>query len=83
LPVRYEDLGSPKTYHQLSKFLETSAFDYQMHVGKVKDAANKTDPTATLIRQRIEALHPRIVAATCEVRTAYGYSRAAHPQGVR
>jgi len=27
-PVRYEDLGNPATYHQLSKFLETSSFNY-------------------------------------------------------
>jgi hypothetical protein len=83
LALRYEDLGSPKTYHKLSKFLETSSFDYQKHIGKVKDAANKTDPTANLIRQRIEVLHPRIIAATGDVRTAYGYSRAARPHVVR
>jgi hypothetical protein len=80
LPLRYEDLGSPRTYRKLSRFLGTAAFNYQSHVDKVKDASNKTDPTALLIRQRIEFLQPRIAAATCEGRAAYGYSSAAHLQ---
>ena len=74
LPLRYEDLTNPKTYRELAKFLETSSFSFQSHVNKVKDAANKSDPTALLIRERIEFLRPQIAAATCQVRAAYGYS---------
>jgi len=74
LTLRYEDLGDPKTYRELSKFLETSPFNFQSHVNKVKDAANKSDPTALLIRERIEFLRPQIAAATSEARAAYGYS---------
>lgn len=73
LSLRYEDLGSPKTYQQLSKFLETSGFNYQSHVSKVKDAANKSDPTARLIRQRMQFLQPQILAATSGARASYGY----------
>ena len=74
LPLRYEDLANPKTYRELSKFLETSPFNFQSHVNKVKDAANKSDPTALLIRERIEFLRPQIAVATCQARAAYGYS---------
>ncbi len=71
--MHYEDLASAQTYRELASFLETSSFDYQRIVGKVKDASNKTDPTALLIRSRMELLEPRIVAATCKAREAYGY----------
>jgi hypothetical protein len=77
LQLRYEDLGNSRTYQRLSKFLQTSAFDHRSHVGRVKDASNKTDPTAVLIRRRMEALQPQIAAATGEMRAAYGYSHAA------
>ena len=70
LRLRYEDLGQSKTYRELSKFLDTSSFAYQSHTGKVKDASNKSDPTARLIRQRIEFLQPQIAAATCGARAA-------------
>lgn len=76
LQLRYEDLGSAKTYQKLSKFLETSAFDHRSHVGRVKDASNKTDATAILIRRRMETLQPQIAAATGDMRAAYGYSHA-------
>ena len=79
LSLRYEDLASPKTYHDLSRFLETSSFNYKSHVSKVKDPSNKTDPTALLIRRRIEFLQPQIAAATCNVRAAYGYSSPIAP----
>jgi hypothetical protein len=77
LSLCYEKLASPQTYRELSRFLETSPFKYQSHIGNVKDAANKADPTALLIRQRIDYLQPQIAAATCDVRAAYGYSSAA------
>jgi hypothetical protein len=80
LSICYEDLRDPETYHELSRFLETSRFNYQSHIGKVKDPANKTDPTAVLIRQRIEFLKPQIAALTCEARAAYGYSALADSQ---
>ncbi len=84
LALHYEDLGGPKAYHQLSRFLETSSFDYRSHVEKVMDASNKTDPTAVLISRRIEFLQPQIAAATSEARKAYGYSRAMPPlSGIR
>lgn len=74
LRLRYEDLGDPDTYRELSQFLETSSFDYKKQLGKVKDAANKTDPTALLIRQRMELLQPRIAQLTRDARAAYGYA---------
>ena len=80
LSLRYEDLGSAGTYQKLADFLETSSFDYARHIGQVKDASNKTDPTASLIARRIQALHRRIAAATSDAREAYGYTRAAHPR---
>jgi hypothetical protein len=81
LPLRYEELGSARTYQKLARFLETSSFDYARHISQVKDASNKTDPTARLITRRIEFLHPQIAAATSDAREAYGYSRATHPPG--
>jgi hypothetical protein len=80
LTRRYEDLGGPKTYQKLSNFLNTSSFDYQKHIGKVKDPSNKTDPTAALIRRRMDFLQPQIATATAEARAAYGYSSFAHPR---
>ena len=77
--VRYEDLGNPATYHQLSKFLETSSFQYQGLTEKVKDASNKTDLTALLIQRRLASLRPQIEAATRDARAAFGYSSAAQP----
>jgi len=77
LPLRYEDLASPKTYHELSRFLEAAPFNYQSHVDRVKDASNKTDPTALLIQQRIAYLQPQITATTRDALAAYGYSSAA------
>jgi len=74
LALRYEDLASSETYRELSAFLETSPFDYQSRIRKVKDASNKTDATAVLIRQRIEFLQPQIATATSAARAAYGYS---------
>lgn len=56
--LRYENLGDPDTYQKLSRFLDTSSFDYQSQIGRVKDASNKTDPTAVLIRQRMDFLVP-------------------------
>jgi hypothetical protein len=79
LPVRYEDLGNPTTYHKLAIFLKSQSFDYKSHVGKVKDASSKADPTALLIRRRIEFLQPQIASATCGGRTAYGYSSTVSP----
>lgn len=76
LRLRYEDLGSPDTYQHLSDFLAASSFDYQTHLAKVKDASNKTDATAVLIRRRIELLQPQIAEATCAARAAYSYSGA-------
>jgi Sulfotransferase family len=80
LQLQYEELGSPQAYQKLSTFLETSPFDYQRHLGKVKDASNKTDPTAVRVRQRIEQLQPQIADATCEGRAAYGYASAVLPR---
>jgi hypothetical protein len=73
--VRYEDLGHANLYPQLAKFLNTSLFDYRKITAR-KDASNKTDPTALLIRRRIQLLHREIAATTCEVRSAYGYPSA-------
>ena len=73
LSLRYEDFGSSETYRKLATFLETSSFDYESHLVRVKDASNKTDAMAVLIRQRIEFLQPQIAAATRDVRAAYGY----------
>jgi hypothetical protein len=73
-PVHFEDLGNPITYHQLSQFLETSSFNYQSQVEKVKDASNKTDLTALLIQRRIAFLRPQIEAATWGARAVFGYS---------
>lgn len=73
LLLRYEDLGSPEIYQKLSGFLGASSFDYQSHVDKVKDASNKIDPTAALIRSRIQLLHPQIAITTREGKAAYGY----------
>ena len=72
LSLCYEKLASPQTYRELSRFLETSPFKYQSHIGNVKDASNKADPTALLIRQRIDSLQPQIAAATRDVRAAFG-----------
>ncbi len=80
LPLRYEDLRSPQTYQQLSDFLETSSFDYAGHIRKVKDASNKTGPTAVLIRRRMQLLEPQIANATREARAAYGYLDIAQPE---
>jgi hypothetical protein len=74
LAIRYEDLGSSETYQGLAGFLETASFNFQGPVDKVKDASNKTDPTARLIRQRIELLQPQIAIVTREAQAAYGYS---------
>lgn len=74
LALRYEDLGNPKLYLKLSRFLGTSPFDYKSVIGKVKDASNKTDRTALLIRRRMDHLQPLIEAATGGARAAYGYS---------
>jgi hypothetical protein len=76
LQLRYEDLGCSGTYQKLSKFLETSSFDYQSQLARVKDPSNKTDPTAVLIRERMEFLRPQIAATTGDMRAAYGYSLA-------
>jgi len=80
LPVRYDDLGRARIYRDLSTFLETSSFDYASHIGKVKDASNKTDPTAVLIGRRIEFLQSQIAATTRDARAAYGCSASAHSE---
>jgi hypothetical protein len=77
--VRYEDLGSSATYHQLSKFLETSSFNYRSQIEKVKDASNKTDLTALLIQGRIASLRPQIEAVTSDARAPFGYSSTPQP----
>jgi hypothetical protein len=74
LRVHYEDLRSSKLYERLGKFLGASPFDYKSLVGKVKDASNKTDPTAHLILRRMKHLQPEIENATRGARAAYGYS---------
>ena len=81
-PVRYEDLRSPDTYRNLSRFLATPAFDYRKQIGKVKDTANRTDPTAVLIERRIKLLEPHIASATNDAREAYGYSSRAPREDV-
>ena len=82
LALHYEDLASAQTQRRLASFLDTSSFDYQRIIAKVKDASNKTDPTALLIRSRMELLGPRIVAATCKAREAYGYLPASSKPSV-
>jgi hypothetical protein len=77
--IRFEDLGSPATYHQLSKFLETASFNYRSQVEKVKDPSNKTDLTALLIQRRIASLRPQIESVTWDARAAFGYSSTAQP----
>jgi hypothetical protein len=73
LQIRYEDLGKAETYQKLVHFLEADSFDYISRIAKVKNAANKTDPTAVLIQQRIGALHHQILSRTIKVRETYGY----------
>jgi Sulfotransferase family len=77
LSLHYEDLGNPKPYLKLARFLETSGFDFQSVVAQVKDASNKTDRTALLVRQRMQELQPEIDAATEAARAAYGYASPA------
>ena len=79
LLLRYEDLGSPQTYEEISGFFRTSGFEYKSRLRRVHDASNKTSPTAALIRQRIEALQPEITAATLHVRTTFGYAAQRTP----
>lgn len=69
--VRYEDLQNHDTFPELARFLETDSFDYAKCIRRVRDASNKTDPTAQLIRQRMELLAPKIAAATSQARTLY------------
>lgn len=80
LKLRYEDLTGAESaagsYERLSQFLEASPFRYKAALAKVKDASVKTDPTALLIRVRIQALHAEIEAATSGARAAYGYGNA-------
>jgi hypothetical protein len=80
LALRYEDLACADTYQTLRRFLNSGPFDFEKHIGRVKDASNKTDPTAALIRCRIQLLRPQIAAMTGEMRAAYGYSR--DPSGI-
>lgn len=80
LAIHYEDLAVPRTYQKLARFLRTSLFDYVSHIGRVRDASNKTDPTAVLIRRRMEFLQEPIAQATCDARTVYGYTTPADLQ---
>ncbi len=80
MAIRYEDLRNPHTYRKLSNFLEASSFDFGACLGKVKDASGKTDPTAVLVRQRIQFLDRRIAVATSNARAAYGYPEIAGPR---
>ena len=77
LKLRYEDLKNAKSYERLSQFLEASPFDYPAALAKVKDASNKSDPTALLIRRRMKFLQAEIESATAGARAAYGYSLGA------
>jgi hypothetical protein len=72
--VRYEDMNKAETYTSLARFLGThQPFDYQSHVGTVKDASVKDDDTADFLRKRIAHLRPRIDLITRQTRRAYGY----------
>ena len=72
--VRYEDLASPKTMQKLASFLQASSFHAKREMGRVKDAADKTGPTAVRIQQRIRRLQPEIENLTSEMCTVYGYT---------
>jgi hypothetical protein len=73
LQIRYEDLGDAETHQKLVQFLETDSFDYQSRIATMKNAANKTDPTAILIWRRIDTLRDQILSRTVKVRETYGY----------
>lgn len=73
LRVRYEDLGGPRVYSDLSRFLRTSSFDFEHQIGLVKDASKKTDATAEAIRRRMKFLWPQIMDVVAEVRAIYDF----------
>jgi len=73
LLIRFEDLHNPITYESLSQFLETSTFDYASHLSIVKNAAIKSDETATYLRERITCLKPLIDRITRETRISFDY----------
>ncbi len=66
-------LGFPKPAGRWQTFLKPIRSISRAEMGKVKDAADKTGPTALRIQQRMHVIEPQIESVTAEMGAVHGY----------